>query len=356
MKKLLYYLLLLQSFSLYGQMTTVVPNVAVFCMHSIDSSLYYVHFGNNDTIIQLNTQTGISSPLNVNYNPEVIWDFAIQDSLVFTTSTFNQYRITQYNLNQPSAAPKILVDGFVNVLSIIWHNSEIYFTTYPQNSATNGSVYKINPNETNPTPELVITGLSGPQDLAIRNNNLYILETFGYKISKVNLNNLPYQLENVANVSPGATRMTINDNFVYVANASVDKIESIDLDVPNSFLYTAVEISDPYACAFIGETLYISELAEVNIVKTENFTALSSSENRNFSLFPNPTNKGFRINSDFNFANTRVTISTADGKIIETKQYDYFQSEDFDLPSESGAYVVRIQSTDGNWMYTVLKN
>ena len=166
-----------------------------------------------------------------------------------------------------STAQEIVIQGLPSsVNGIIFNNNELYFATY------NGTISKININESNPTPTIILTGLEIPNSLALNGNDLYISEQGGNKISKINISDTNPTATTVISGLNHPDGLALNGNDLYIAERDGNKISKINISDTNPIAVTIVSgINKPTKLLLDNNDLYTSisedyKVSKINIL------------------------------------------------------------------------------------------
>lgn len=153
---------------------------------------------------------------------------------------------------------------------IVFKGDVLYIT-----EAATGSISKINVNDANPAPSLVVSGLGTPIELAFNGNDLYINEFDLFKISKINvLDAVPAPTDVITGLNNQTYNLQIKDNMLYYGESVANKISKINLaDSVPAPVTVAAGFNSVSGITFNGSTLYISEsegnkISKINIDDT----------------------------------------------------------------------------------------
>ena len=146
----------------------------------------------------------------------------------------------------------------------------------------------------------VVTGLNGPIALAFNRNTLYVAESGGNKISKIDITDTT---PTATDVVTGLTRpagLTFNGNDLYVAESDGNKIYKIDITTTTPTATDVVTgLNGHYELAFNGNDLYVAEYSENKISKIDNNTISLNdfSLNKDIVIYPNPSDEFIQFSS-----------------------------------------------------------
>ncbi len=122
-------------------------------------------------------------------------------------------------------------------------------------------VYKMDISVPNPVPELLTSSLSEPIGLVLKGTNLYVSEYSNDKITKIDLSESPVAVTTFATGFFLPAGMTLNGNYIYVAESG--RVSRIDITQPNPTPETVVSgLSGSRHVAFDGIDMYIAEVVE----------------------------------------------------------------------------------------------
>jgi hypothetical protein len=174
------------------------------------------------------------------------------------------------------------VTGLSGPRDLLLHGNDLYIA-----ETNSGKILKVDITQATPTPIELVTGLSSPRALALDSNTLYIGEHGNDRVMKIDITQSTPTLELVANVITPYS-LVIAGNELFVAESFVNKISKIDLTDTQPAMPTDVisGLGYPQSITINGNDLYISEadtdviskidITEVNPTKVTVFTTSGS--------------------------------------------------------------------------------
>ena len=164
-------------------------------------------------------------------------------------SSFAQIIDVAVGLNMPS---HLLLDG-----------NTLYFT-----DASNLSKLDISVN--NPTVEIVVSGLSGPKGMALKDDVMFVAEFGAGKIVKVDLTDPVPTAETVVEGLDTPSGLALSGDFLYYSDRNSDIIAKINITDPTPTVIPVIAaIGGPSDIAISGNYLYYSEYSSNKISKID---------------------------------------------------------------------------------------
>lgn len=148
-----------------------------------------------------------------------------------------------------------LATGLVDPGRITLNGTDLYYTD-------DDSVFKIDLLETNPTSQLLALGLDNPNGLTVKDNELYIAEFDGYRISKINLNDPNYTVQLVSEPINRPNFMLWRGDELFWSNNTSSYVGKLTINggnVSTDLVAAATSGFTPFGIAFLNDTtLYIA--------------------------------------------------------------------------------------------------
>ena len=115
----------------------------------------------------------------------------------------------------------------------------------------------------------VATGVINVGGMALNGNDLYLAESGGGKVSKIDITTSTQATATDVIATESPTSLEINGGDLYIASSSSNKIYKVDIMSAMPTLDVVTEEGDPNALALIGNDLYIGELDTNKISKID---------------------------------------------------------------------------------------
>ncbi len=160
-------------------------------------------------------------------------------------------------------------------------NNLLYFVEDGSIEPNKGKMSSIDLTQTTPVKTTILNNLSGPRDIVIDGNDMYLIELSGslYKINLTEPDPSPTFLQNVTGnltTNDRALDLTLHNGYLYTALLDQGKIIRIPISSPSTFevMFTGLEFPD--STALIGNELYFTDfingngfrLYKINITET----------------------------------------------------------------------------------------
>jgi DNA-binding beta-propeller fold protein YncE len=200
------------------------------------------------------------------------------------------------------AQREVIVTGLNKPTGLIFNGNDLYIAESKGNK-----ISKINITDTNISIKNVITGLNNPVRLALNGNDLYISEFEGNKISKIDISNENPTIVDVVTELQGPNGLAINGDYLYIAQTNANKISRINITDENSVIEDIVsgnhtfhpfnqKLDKPYDLLFNDDKLYVSNFGENKAITIVSIidpigTIIGGAGNFNFPI-------AFAINDD----------------------------------------------------------
>ena len=113
---------------------------------------------------------------------------------------------------------------------LIQHENEIFFSEY-----NGGRVSKFNPEDPNPTKEIVVTGLNRPFGLAIKGDTLFVAEGDGDRIS-IKLLSDPTSIYTEFKEVENPNAIGLWGDYLYIAQWSFQRVIRINITETNPII------------------------------------------------------------------------------------------------------------------------
>lgn len=153
----------------------------------------------------------------------------------------------------------VAVVGLTVPNGLAFKGNDLYFV-----QSSGNKVSKIDVTDTFPTVvDVITTGLNVPYSLVFNGNDLYISEYSGNRISKIDISATTPTLETIISSGLNGPRgMVLDGNIMYVANSNDDKISKFDITdttpLVTDFIVSA-NVNDPTSILLNEDELYVDD-------------------------------------------------------------------------------------------------
>ncbi|PHI19271.1 hypothetical protein CEQ90_13745 [Lewinellaceae bacterium SD302] len=295
-----------------------------------------IHFVDLDQSIPANLSTYL-----ITENPRGL--AVIDDYLYFTTD--GDISIVRVPLNDPAAEPETVIDELPpgTPLEFLAVNDRAYVAFV--NTLDNGGIYRFELGQ--PFPQQLDTVITGfpVSGMAFYEGELYFTYFNSLPIRKIDPNQSNPTPETVVPELVGPNGLTVVGDYLYISTEST--ISRFDLSAPLPALQAiATDLSLPSRMAFDGTNyLYFGEgnrLARLPIPLEVNVTELGESD---ASIYPNPTGGMVYLK---NISLRRAIISDSFGRRVLVVSAHRGQLDLSGLIP--GVYGFLLETTDGRWV------
>lgn len=176
--------------------------------------------------------------------------------------------ITKVNINDPLPVPfgSLVIGGLSQPNGIAIKGNDLFIV---ENGS--GKISKIDLTATTATTSDFLTGLNSPIGLFLKDNTLYFSEVVGGKISKVDLTaTSPSVIEIISGPNRVIDSFAISGNYLYFSDNGVGKISKINLSDPSPTeedVLTGLNLVS--GLEIIGNNLYYSESGDFKVSKID---------------------------------------------------------------------------------------
>ncbi|WP_203296340.1 T9SS type A sorting domain-containing protein [Luteirhabdus pelagi] len=133
-------------------------------------------------------------------------------------------------------------------------------TTLYYIETTEDRIVKVDINDPDPTPEIVISGLVTPLDLVLKDDYIYVSNRLEDRITRFNINDPNPELEEVVSGINEPHGMAFRGNELFIALYAENKVVKVDItDSPIVVSDVVTDISLPWSLAIRDDDLYISD-------------------------------------------------------------------------------------------------
>ena len=301
MKKILTIIILLIKFNSFSQFQNtygpygvggdisgiaIKDNFLYFAGSYNDSNIYKINLslGPNQTATFV-ANTGSTSSKDLLFNGN---DLYIS---IFSPSSIRKIDVTQ----TPPAIVDVLSTGIDTPKAMIIYNNYLYFgETYGY------KISRLNLSSSNPFKEVVISYANSPWSLQLYGNEIYVAETYGNKISKFNLLDLNPVLVNVVSDISYPYCISVKDNFLYYENNTPNnsKILRRDLTSTSSSPVDVIQSTNFSSNRWIIENNILYKGSGLGNILRLNLNTLANDNfniEKQIDIYPNPTSTSFKI-------------------------------------------------------------
>ena len=332
-----YTLLSLLFFStfIFGQVEDVITNIASTSrLFKNSTNLYCSYFGQVD-VIDTSEESNLSIDMYLDglANPGGMAIY-LND---FYIALFGQSKIVKFNINDTEPNYIDVTDIGETPNTIIIHNDYLY---YSDNNG--GAIYKYDLNGSSNEADLVVSDYLSVTGLAVKDDFLYFSVPFDGNIYKLDLNDVNASPTTVASGLWHPLGIKFYGNDLYVASQNYDTIFKIDVSqspVQLSFAFPIDSFFRPRDIEFLGSYMYILEAEKLSRVELSSLSVISEEIENTFKLYPNPTNRSFKI---LNLKNQEhYSIYDINGrKILQGTVYPNQSIDVTDL--DKGLYIIKL--------------
>lgn len=185
-------------------------------------------------------------------------------------SDFTGHRILKVDIATPNPSPVEIVTGLTFPTAIEIKDGELYFC-----ESSSSKISKIDLNISNPIPEEVIVGMSYPVGLAFYGDELFISEQTANKISKIDATQSTPSPTDVVTGLNSPYGIAIHNNELFICETGAAKISKIDATITNpAIIDIATNLNSPTGLSVNGNQLYIADFTDSKIY-TLDLTSMS---------------------------------------------------------------------------------
>jgi hypothetical protein len=187
--------------------------------------------------------------IDVTSSGETPNDLIIYNNYLYYSDN-NGGSIYKYDLNGNSNESEIVITGYLGLTGLAIKDDFIYFS-----ATLDGIIYKLNLNDINAIPIEVVSGLFHPLGIKIYGNDLYVSDRDASIVFKVDLFENPLQGELILsdNDITGPKDIEILGNYLYILEATkLSRIELSSLSVSEYELTTNVALYPNPTNNYIG--------------------------------------------------------------------------------------------------------
>jgi DNA-binding beta-propeller fold protein YncE len=188
------------------------------------------------------------------------YDIAIDGNDLYF-SDFAGHRILKIDITIPSQTPVEIVTDLTYPTALEIKDGELYFC-----ESSSSKISKIDLSISNPIPVVVIGGISYPVGLAFYGDELFISRQTENKISKIDVtltNPTPTDVVTGLNTPNG---IAIHNNELFISETGAAKISKIDINISNPLaIDVATNLNSPTGLSIKGNQLYIADFTDSKI-------------------------------------------------------------------------------------------
>lgn len=318
----------------------IKDNFLYFAGSYNDSNIYKINlaYGANQTAVFV-ANTGSTSGKDLLFNGNDLY-----------ISIFNPPSIKKIDITQtiPSIVD-ILSTGIDSPKAMVIYNNYLYFgETYGY------KISRLNLSLSNPVKEVVITYANSPWSLQLYGNELYVAETYGNKISKFNLlDSNPVLVDVVSNITYPYC-IYIKDNFLYYENniPNNSKISRQDLTSISSSPVNVIQSTNYSSNRWIIENNVLYKGSGQGNILMFNLSTLGINDfniEKQIYIYPNPTSNSFKIKNLQK--KERIKIINSLGQIVKVIKINIDELVNIE-DLEMGIYYIQ---TENYLTYKLLK-
>lgn len=226
---------------------------------------------NVETIIEIDDDIG-SMAIHGDFLYLVVSDDKITSSI-----QAEERKIVRMDITAPNPTFVDVVRAPSTILSIAFHENDLYFSVSYGNFSSNSSILKIDITDTTSTITEVFTRVESPESFLFDGDDLYVLSGFRQKISKADLTEPTPVLTEFLSFSdttyPFEFALHNDDLYISVKDSTASKIVKTNITATNPVLsdvLTGINLAESFA--FKGDELYLSfpydddKISKINVV------------------------------------------------------------------------------------------
>lgn len=325
--RLIFLITLLLSTNFLSAQLTDVAFVGNYCKGMALQGNNLFAIGNNRIYTINITDTLPTSPILFLDGLDNPYSLSLNDNDLYI-SEYTINKILKVNHTDQPPTPITITNTISGPTETLLIGNELYISEHLGNK-----ISKINITDSISAPSDVVLGLNGPTGLCLKGNILYISEYLGNKISKIDITSNSPIITNVVTGLNNPSGLALHGNYLYVSETGAGKISKIDVTEPTpSPIDVVTGLNDPFTLIINDLDIYIVEYSGGKVSKfTDHLLSTHTIvDNRNFSLFPNPSSgmitiSGIGNNQNytiFNILGERISDGTiSNGESIDIRSF-----------------------------------